>query len=52
MGANLSCIDAYAVVESANVVKLHVFAAKHKFNTYHEHIIFDLMTVSNLCYSQ
>ena len=31
--------DAYAVVEWANDMKLHVFATKHKANTYHEHLI-------------
>jgi hypothetical protein len=38
-GVNLECIDEYAVVESANDTKLHVFATKHKANTYSEQLI-------------
>ena len=38
VGVNLGCIDAYGVLEWANeYMKLHVFATKHKANTYHEH---------------
>ena len=37
MGINLGCIDVYVVLEWANDMKLHVFATKHKANTYHEH---------------
>ena len=33
-GVNLECIDAYAVLKWANNTKLHVFATKHKANTY------------------
>ena len=36
---NLGCIDAYAVLEWANDMKLHVFATKHEANTFHEHLI-------------
>jgi hypothetical protein len=32
-GANLKCIDAYAVLEWKNDTKLHVCATKHKANT-------------------
>ena len=39
VGVNLS-IDAHAVLEQANDIKLHVFATKHKANTYHEHLIY------------
>ena len=39
MGVNLGYIDVYAVLEWANDMKLHVFAAKHKTNTYHKHLI-------------
>jgi hypothetical protein len=38
-GVNLECIDAYAVLEWANDTKLHVFATKHKANTYSEQLI-------------
>ena len=38
-GVNLKCIDAYAVLEWANDMKLHVFATKHKANTYSENLI-------------
>ncbi len=38
-GVNLKCIDVYAVLERANDRKLHVFATKHKANTYSEHLI-------------
>jgi hypothetical protein len=38
-GVNLKCIDAYAVLEWANDMKLHVFATKHKANTYSEKLI-------------
>ena len=41
VGVNLDCIDAYAVLKLyawANDIKLHVFATKHKANTYHEHL--------------
>jgi hypothetical protein len=38
-GVNLKCIDAYAVLEWANDTKLHVFATKHKANTYSEQLI-------------
>ena len=37
VGLNLACIDAYAVLEWENDMKLHVFATKHKANKYHEH---------------
>ncbi len=30
MGVNQKCIDAYAVLESSNNTKLHIFATKHK----------------------
>ena len=33
VGINLDCIDAYAVQEWTNEMKLHVFATKHKANT-------------------
>ena len=46
VGINVSCIDAYAVVEWANDVKLHIFATKHKTNTYHEHLIYSDDSVS------
>ena len=39
VGVILSCTDVYAVAEWANDMKLHVFATKHKANTYHEHLI-------------
>ena len=39
VGVNMSCIDAYAVLEWENDMKFHVFATKHKANTYHEHLI-------------
>ena len=39
MGVNLGCTDIYAVLEWVNDMKLHVFATKHKANTYHEHLI-------------
>jgi hypothetical protein len=39
LGVNLECIDAYAVLEWANDTKLHVFATKHKANTYSEQLI-------------
>ena len=39
LGVNLGCIDFYAVLEWANDMKLHLFATKHKANTYHEHLI-------------
>ena len=32
------CIDAYAALEWANDMKLHVFCAKHKANTYHKRL--------------
>ena len=38
VGVNHDCIDAYAILEWANDMKLHVFATKHKANTYHEHL--------------
>jgi hypothetical protein len=38
-GVNLKCIDAYAVLEWANDTKFHVFATKHKANTYSEQLI-------------
>jgi hypothetical protein len=38
-GVNLKCFDAYAVLEWANYMKLHVFATKHKANTYSEKLI-------------
>jgi hypothetical protein len=38
-GVNLKCIDAYAVLEWANDTKLHVFATKHKANTYSKQLI-------------
>ena len=38
-GVNLKCIDAYAVLEWANDMKLHVFTTKHKANTYSEKLI-------------
>jgi hypothetical protein len=38
-GVNLKCIDAYAVLEWANDTKSHVFATKHKANTYSEQLI-------------
>ena len=34
VGVNLTSIDAYAVLEWANDMKLHVFATKYKANTY------------------
>ena len=34
MGINPKCIDNYAVLECKNLTKLHIFAAKHKVNTY------------------
>ena len=39
VGVNLGYIDAYAVLEWANDMKLHVFPTTHKANTYHEHLI-------------
>ena len=36
MGVHPKCIDDYAVLERKNVTKLHIFAAKHKVNTYSE----------------
>ena len=38
-GVNLNSIDVYAVMDSANDMKLHVFDTKHKANTYYEHLI-------------
>ena len=38
-GVNLICIDVYAVVERVNDMKLHVFATKHKVNTYGERLV-------------
>jgi prolipoprotein diacylglyceryltransferase len=38
-GVNLKCIGAYAVLEWASDMKLHVFATKHKANTYSEKLI-------------
>ena len=38
-GVNVNCTDAYAVVEWENNMKLHIFATKHKANTYYEHSI-------------
>jgi hypothetical protein len=38
-GVNLECIHAYAVLEWANDTKLHVFATKHKANTYSEQLV-------------
>jgi hypothetical protein len=38
-GVNLKCIDAYGVLEWANDTKFHVFATKHKANTYNEQLI-------------
>ena len=37
-GVNLGCFNAYAEVEWANDMKLHVFATKHKTNTYHKYL--------------
>ena len=39
VGVSLGCIDAYAVLEWANDMKLHIFATKHKANTYHKYLI-------------
>ena len=39
MGVNPKCIDDYAVLEWKNLTKLHIFAAKHKVNTYSEKTI-------------
>ena len=39
VGINVGCIDAYAVVERASDMQLHVFVTKHKTNTYNEHLI-------------
>ena len=39
MGVNLGYIDVYAVLEWANGMKQHLFATKHKTNTYHKHLI-------------
>ena len=39
VGVNLDCIDAYAVLEWANDMKLYVFASKHKANACHKHLI-------------
>ena len=36
MGVNPKCIDDYVVLEWKNLTKLHIFAAKHKVNTYSE----------------
>ena len=38
-GVNYGCTDAYAVLDGANDMKLHVFTTKHKANTYREHLI-------------
>ena len=35
-GGNPKRIDDYAVLEGKNLTKLHIFAAKHKVNTYSE----------------
>jgi tRNA G18 (ribose-2'-O)-methylase SpoU len=35
-GVNLKCVDAYTVLEWENDTKFHVFATKHKANTYNE----------------
>ena len=39
LGVNLGCIDAYAVLEWSDDMKLHVFATKHKANIYHGHLV-------------
>ena len=39
VGINLSCSDAYAALEWANDMKLHICATKQKTNTYHKHLI-------------
>ena len=39
VGVNFCSIDAYAVLEWANDMKLHVFGTKRKTNTYHVHLI-------------
>ena len=36
VGVNPKCIDDYAVLEGKDLTKLHIFAAKHKVNTYSE----------------
>ena len=36
MGVNPKRIDDYAVLEWKNLTKLHIFAVKHKVNTYSE----------------
>ena len=41
VGVNLGCIHAYAVLAwtADMIMKLHVFATKHKANTYYGHLI-------------
>ena len=39
MGVNLGCIDADALLELENDMKLHIFATNDKVNAYHEHLI-------------
>ena len=38
MGANLGCIYAYAEVERANDIKLHILLLNTRLTTYHEHV--------------